>query len=153
MTQTKVWIYQADRFLDDQELQTVNNALADFTADWKAHGVKLTASYEIKDRLFVIIKVVEDQQNATGCSIDASVHFMKELQSTLGINFFNRQRVAYQENGETKHCSMAEFKKLAIEGAVNADTQVFNNTVTDIDSFEKGWLTSAANSWHKMLLS
>ncbi len=153
MTQTKVWIYQADRFLNDEELEIVNNALADFTSDWKAHGVKLTATYEIKDRLFVIIKVVEDVQNATGCSIDASVHFMKELQFKLSVNFFNRQRVAYVQNGETKHCSMSEFKKLAIEGAVNADTQVYNNTVTDIDSFEKGWLTSAADSWHKMLLS
>jgi len=121
-------------------------------ANWKAHGVKLNARFEIKHNLFVIIQVIEDQQNATGCSIDASVHALKEFQTQFGINFFNRQRVAYFIDNELKECSMNEFKTLAKEDIVNENTIVFDNTVTNISDFETKWQTTAANSWHKMLL-
>lgn len=152
MTNTKVWIYQADRFLQADEIAQVNTFMTQFVADWKAHGVQLNASYELKNDLFLIIKVVEDQQNATGCSIDASVHAVKELQSTLGVNFFNRQRVAYLNGEKVEQCSMADFKKRAKEGVVNAETSVFNNTITSISELENAWITPAEKSWHKMLL-
>jgi len=149
----RVWIYQADRFLTDAEVETLQAFMSDFITQWKAHGVSLDSDFEINNNLFLIIKVNEARQEATGCSIDASVHAVKEIQGKLGINFFNRQRIAYQDSDGLKECSMAEFKSLAKEGTVSADTPVFNNTVTTIEDFESSWKTVAAKSWHKMLLN
>ena len=153
MTPNKVWIYQSDRFLHKIELDKIDAFMQEFVSNWKAHGVKLSASYELLNDLFLVIKVVEDKQNATGCSIDASVHALKELQQQLGVNFFNRQRVAYLNGSKIEQCSMTEFKKLAKEGVVNNETQVFNNTVITISEFENNWIINADASWHKMLLN
>lgn len=149
----RIWIYQADRFLTASENDTLNTFMAQFVSNWQAHGVGLDASFEVRNSLFLIIKVKEEKQEATGCSIDASVHAVKEIQQQLGINFFNRQRVAYLSGQELKECSMAEFKSLAKSGAVNAQTKVFNNTITTIDEFDRNWETTAQSSWHKMLIA
>ena len=150
---SRVWIYQAERKLTDDEVEKVKAFLGPFVAEWKAHGAKLAARFDVLHQLFVVLQVDETNQPATGCSIDESVHAMKELEKRLGIGFFNRQRVAYIADGKVENCSMIEFKKLAQSGAVDGQTQVFNNTLSTVEEFEGGWLTTAGESWHKMMLS
>lgn len=150
---SRIWIYQANRFLTEEEAAQFNEFFSEFVANWKAHGKKLDAQYELKDRLFLIINVDEGAQEATGCSVDASVHAIKEIQSQLGIDFFNRQRVAYQKDGELQQCSMAEFKTLAKNGEVGPETLVFNNTISQVVDFDTHWKVPASLSWHKMLLN
>ena len=149
---SRVWIYQANRLLTSDEVDLFNQRFGAFMAEWRAHGAQLQASFELKDGLFLIINVDEGVQQATGCSIDASVHAIKEIQEDLGINFFNRQRVAYRIDNEVQHCSIAEFKRLAKEGAVNGETIVFNNTISNVSDYASKWEVPAAKSWHKMLL-
>ncbi|MBI1185229.1 ABC transporter ATPase [bacterium] len=149
----KIWIYQADRFLTDEEVAWMNEQMAGFTAQWKAHGVKLNAEFDVLQHLFLIVKVDEDRQNATGCSIDESVHFIKQMQEHIGVNFFNRQRVAYKVGNELKQCSLPAFKKLIQEGLVDENTPVFNNTLTDVSDFDSKWLVAAGHSWLKPLLA
>lgn len=149
----RIWIYQADRFLNKDQEEQLDHFMQQFVQQWKAHGVALDATVEVRNALFLIIKVNEAMQEATGCSIDTSVHAVQEIQQQLGVNFFNRQRVAYQDGEGLKQCSMAEFKQLAKNGQVKADTTVYNNTITTIDEFDRQWETQAQNSWHKMLLN
>lgn len=149
---SRIWIYQSDRFLTSKEAERFNELFSTFMADWKAHGAPLQASFELKDQLFLIINVDEGVQEATGCSVDASVHAIKQIQTELGVNFFNRQRVAYRSGDEVLQCSMAEFKALAKEGKLNEDTLVFNNTISAVSEFKSNWEVPAGKSWHKMLL-
>lgn len=135
------------------EVSEMDKVLNNFVSSWKAHGASLNASYEIKHELFVILKVDETQQEATGCSIDESVHLMKELEKHFGIGLFNRQRVAYEEGGQVKDCSMAEFKSLVASSTLNEETTVYNNTISKLEDFDSKWKVPAKNSWHKMLLN
>lgn len=150
---SRIWIYQADRRLTAAEVSEMDQVLSKFVASWKAHGASLNASYEIKYQLFVILKVDETLQEATGCSIDESVHLMKELEKHFGISLFNRQRVAYEDGDLVKDCSMAEFKTLVASSALNENTMVYNNTISKLEDFETKWRVPAKNSWHKMLLN
>ncbi len=75
---SRVWIYQANRSLSEQELQEINTKLEDFITQWTAHGANLKASFEIRYKRFIILALDQELNAASGCSIDASVHFIQQ---------------------------------------------------------------------------
>lgn len=95
----RIWIYQSNRMLTTDEQSLASERLDAFTSKWKVHGHPLTASAEIRYGLFILLKVDERQALPSGCSIDASVRFMKELQQELHVDFFDRMQIAYRDKG------------------------------------------------------
>ena len=49
---------------------------------------------------FLVVFVDEKIAQASGCSIDKSVHFVKQLEDEFHINFFDRTLIAYKEGNE-----------------------------------------------------
>lgn len=145
---SRVWVYQSDRNLSDKEVVFVQQKLLNFCNEWKAHQTHLKSSYKVLHNRFIIILVDEQQQNASGCSIDSSVKFIKEIEAEFGIDLFNRTQIAFDQKGEIVTLSIAEFKKV-----VQADTVVFNNLVTTKADLEENWETVASNSWHAKFLT
>lgn len=150
---SKVWIYQANRKLQDAEVQKASNFLQSFVSQWKAHGTQLQADFALLHNLFVVIEVDETRQPATGCSIDESVHAIKELGETLGVNFFDRQRVAFKIDEAVDECSLQEFKKLWNGGKIDENTPVFDNTITNGEAWRNAWMVPLGESWHKRLVA
>ena len=75
----RVWVYQSNTILSDAEVNTIKNEGAHFISDWAAHGSNLKASFDVLFNRFIVIAVDEQQATASGCSIDKSVKFVKEL--------------------------------------------------------------------------
>jgi hypothetical protein len=100
--ETRVWIYQASRALNDDELQELRTALVRFVADWTSHNHKLNAFGEIFHKRFIVLMVDESQAGASGCSIDKSVYFIKEVEKAFEINLFDRMTFTYREGNEIK---------------------------------------------------
>lgn len=145
----RVWIYQADRLLSDEQVQIVEVALADFVSSWTAHGSALAGKGIVKDNLFVILEVDEEQAGVTGCSIDKSVHFLKGLGERLGVDFFDRMKVSFiDDRGIVNLVGRGEFESLVKIGTVNAETLVFNNLVQNSTDFESKWVIPFRDSWH-----
>ncbi len=145
---SRVWVYQSDKSLSDKEIVLIQQKLLTFCNDWKAHQVHLKSSYKVLYNRFIILLVDEQQQNASGCSIDSSVKVIKEIETEFGINLFNRTQIAFEREGEIITLSIPEFKKV-----VQADTVVFNNLVRTKAELEENWETSASNSWHAKFLA
>src|SRR5690606_12739531 len=93
----RVWIYQADRFLTDNEVADIDLLLQDFVAQWTAHGSALAGKSRVQYNLFLILEVDEAQTGASGCSIDKSVHFIKSLEQRFSVGFFDRMKVAFKD--------------------------------------------------------
>ncbi len=140
---SRVWIYQSDRTLTDQEVVFVKQRLLEFCNNWKAHQAHLKSSYQVLHNRFIILLVDEQQLDASGCSIDASVALLKSLEKDYNLDLFNRTIVAYEEEKNIFTMPLLSFKKL-----VKADTIVFNNLVTDKSGLEKDWRVAAKDSWH-----
>ena len=85
----KVWIYQANRFFTEPELTEAKAYLDAFVRTWTAHGSALAGKAEIHHNLFVVLTVDESVANATGCSVDRSVHVLKELEQQINIGLFD----------------------------------------------------------------
>ncbi len=148
----RVWVYQSNRFLSDAEINSIKEQGTIFIQQWAAHGASLKASFDVLYNLFIVIAVDEQQALASGCSIDSSVKFMKELELKFNLNLFDRMQVAYRLDNEIKTCSLSEFEKLAEEEKVNEETIVFNNMITTKTSFDKEWEGPLKKSWQKRVL-
>ena len=95
---SKVWVYQAERNLSSEEVAVADKAIEQFTEQWAAHSQELKAKGAILHQRFLVLMVDESQANASGCSIDSSVHFVQELGKHLSIDFFDRLNIAYNVN-------------------------------------------------------
>ena len=144
---SKVWVYQSDRNLSNTEVVYIQQKLLTFCNNWKSHQAYLKSSYKVLHNRFIILLVDEQQQNASGCSIDSSVKVIKEIEAEFGIDLFNRTQIAFEQKGEIITLSIPEFKKV-----VQTDTVVFNNLVTTKADLEENWETVVRNSWHAKFL-
>jgi hypothetical protein len=148
---SRVWIYQADRKLSDIEAQQLQQQLNSFTQTWTAHNNELKAGAEIRYNRFILLVVDESQAGASGCSIDKSVNFMKQVEQQYNINLFDRFNLAYRDGEEVLSAPRAQFEELIKQGAINQDTIVFNNLVQTLAELNTKWEVSFKNSWHPQL--
>jgi hypothetical protein len=148
----RVWVYQSNRILSKVEVKVIENSGLHFINSWTAHGASLKASFDVLYNRFVVIAVDEAQALASGCSVDKSVHFVKDLEKQLNLNFFDRMQVAYRKGSEIAACSLSEFEKLAAQGFVNESTIVFNNMVNNKTSFDTQWEVPLKKSWQSRVL-
>lgn len=148
---SRVWVYQADRQLTDNEALQIKVLLDNFTTGWTAHNHQLKAKAEIRYNRFLILIVDEGQAGASGCSIDKSVHFMQQIEAQFGINLFDRFNLAYREGGEVVSVPRSRFEELIKEGKINSDTIVFNNLVQNLTELNIKWEVPFKDSWHVQL--
>lgn len=144
----RVWIYQSSREFTPEEMNWLNETCHSFMQGWASHGKALHAGYEIKHNRFLIISVDEESAAASGCSIDKSVHLVKEIENTLGISLTGRMEIAYlDETGNVATAKLPELAKLISEGKMKKSTKFFNNLVATRADMEKDWVTTIEGSW------
>ncbi|HRB71107.1 ABC transporter ATPase [Flavobacterium sp. WV_118_3] len=146
--ESRIWIYQANRKLSDDEMQEIEVALEEFVSNWAAHGTGLEASFITKYNRFIILTVNQEKQAATGCSIDASVQFIQDLEKKYEIDLLDKMNVTFRLGDFIAHKPLIEFKKMAKEKAVSGNTIVFNNLVNTLGEWQEFWEVPASESWH-----
>ena len=148
----RVWIYQANRSFSEEELGEITTALDSFISEWTAHGSNLKAGYEIKYKRFIIIALDQNFASASGCSIDASVHFIQELEKKYDVDLLDKMNVSYKQGMHIAYKPLGDFKKMAKDKAVSKNTIVFNNLVTNKHEYINHWEVPASDSWHSRFL-
>ena len=149
--ESKVWIYQADRALSSEELGSIQEAVIEFSHQWKSHGMELDCYTHVFHSRFLVF-VADDTRHVSGCSIDSSVHFIQNLETKYGISFFDRLNYLYFNEGEIASVPHLGFKQAIEDGTIHADTLIFNNLVASKREFLDGWVTEVQNSWHSRYL-
>src|SRR5258708_22819208 len=137
--QSRVWIYQSDKELYDEQAKQLLDQLNIFAAEWTAHNHQLKAKAEVRYNRFLILIVDESQAGASGCSIDKSVNFMKKLEQQFGISLFDGFNFAYRNGEKVLSLPRHSFEELLKNGEVNTDTIVFNNLVQNLQQMETKW--------------
>lgn len=145
--QARVWIYQASRQLAEEELVALLPRLAAFAEEWTSHGRQLAASAQFLHRQFLVIGLDEEVAGASGCSIDASVRFVQELEQRLGVQLLEKSRMAFLTNGELRQFTRRELRAAIAAGEVQADTLYFNNTLTTKGQLDDHWPAPASQTW------
>lgn len=151
--QSRVWIYQADRPLSEADIAAINPQLQSFAEQWVSHNRQLKAAgFVLYDR-FVVLMVDENAADASGCSIDKSVAFMKRLGAAYERDFFDRMRFTYRAGDGLHTVSRDEFEALLAAGRIDADTLVCDTLVNTKEGLEQHFLKRLADSWHARLVA
>jgi hypothetical protein len=146
---SRLWIFAAERPLSADESGRVLAEADTFINQWMAHGVPLMAGRDLRYNQFVLVGVNERAAGVSGCSIDALVRRMQQLEQTLGIELINNGPVLYREGHAIERVSRDRFAELAASGTVGPNTRVFDNTLTRVGDLQAGkWEVKASESWH-----
>ena len=145
---SRIWIYQCNRSFYDSELEEISKKLTAFLEGWTAHGADLQSGFEIKYKRFIVIALDQKVNTATGCSIDASVKFIQELETEYKVDLMDKMNVSYKQGEYIAYKSLTDFKKMAKDKAVSKNTIVFNNLVNTKAEYLEFWEVPASESWH-----
>lgn len=146
-SESRVWVYQANRSFTIEEEVLVSQALKKFCEQWAAHGQALKSSYKIDRNQFVIMAVDEDFHNPSGCSIDSSVGVMRHIHQATGIDLLDRSKVPFILNGNIELIPVQDLKQHFQQGTLRADTQTLNTLIATKADLEKKWEIPVENSW------
>lgn len=149
---SRIWIYQSNRSFSQEELEEVQESLNSFIEEWTAHGSDLKAGYEIRYKRFIILALDQSQTSASGCSIDASVHFIQQLEKKYDVELLDKMNVSYKQGDFVAYKSLTDFKKMAKQKAVSKNTIVFNNLVANKGEYMEHWEVLASESWHSRFM-
>jgi hypothetical protein len=147
---SKVWIYQSSRLFSSDEVDALRQHVKDFASRWTAHGEPVKADGEVLYDRFIVL-MADERSFVSGCSIDASVNFIRSLGKEYDTNFFDRWLIAYLKDGEVQQCGKQDLDKLLNTGEIDDETIVFNNLVQTKKDFEEKWQMPYGESWLKAL--
>ncbi|MBD0256398.1 MAG: hypothetical protein ICV83_11830 [Cytophagales bacterium] len=143
----RVWVYQSIKPLDAAAQDALAEALQQFTQGWDSHGIPLRASFRLLNGHFIVLAVDETAKDASGCSIDKSVHFVQELERRFGLNLFDRSQQAFLVDGQVKFVEVKNLKAQVQAGAIGSETPTFNTLVVTVGQLQTEWLVPAAKGW------
>ena len=146
--QSRVWIYPSNRQFTNDELASIREKAEVFLKQWTAHGADLQAGIDLPYDRFVVLGLNELVQSASGCSIDASVHFIQSLEETFAITLLDKMNVTLRNKRTIDHITLKEFRTKAKKKQVSSDVIVFNNLVMNKFEYNSLWEVPASLSWH-----
>ena len=151
---SRVWVFGADRALEDSEAAALAGLADRFLSTWTAHGQPLTCGWEWRDGRFLVVGVDENAANASGCSIDGLYRKLADFEKQHGVSLLSREQVFYrQPDGEVSSATRDEFARLSSAGTIGPDTIVFDTSVTTLGEWRERFELAAAGSWHRGLLT
>jgi hypothetical protein len=142
----KVWIYVLSRELDPSEIEQLSFNCKNFVDSWTAHEQKLNAHFEIYKSRLLIFRVDESAYNASGCSIDKLLRFVKELEKQFNLELLNRLLVVLDLNGALLITPSSKIKDLLAAKAINGETLVYDTTVSTSEHL-KDWKKPLKATW------
>lgn len=149
---SRVWVYQSDREFTTEEMDFISKNARQFITQWTRHGSDLKGSFTIKYNQFLVLAVDEGFNNVSGCSIDASVRFVQELQKALQVDLLDKMNISFKVGEHINVVKMNAFREFAKQQKIKAETVVFNNMVATKEELEASWEVPAEQSWHKRFL-
>ncbi|MBX0291947.1 hypothetical protein K3G63_15955 [Hymenobacter sp. HSC-4F20] len=143
----RIWIYQAERPFSSAELAAVQPALQHFATEWTSHGRMLAASAEVLHQQFLILALDEAVADASGCSIDASVRFVREVEQQVGQQLLEKSKLAFLLEGTVHLLDRRELRAAVETGLLRPDTLYFDNTIATVGQLRTAWPAPAASTW------
>ena len=144
---SKVWLYQSNRQVSNEEVQSISLELQHFISQWNSHGEKLNAAAKFLNPFFIAVVVDESQLLASGCSIDKSVKFIQDIQVEYNIDFFNRMLLTIVSENGIKQYEIADLKK----NKNLKDIVFFDPLIQNLGELRTNWIKKIIDSNYSRL--
>jgi hypothetical protein len=146
----RLWAHATASPLSDADTAAIRDQLRTFIRDWSSHGRPVQGAVHIQDQRFILIAATLAEGDISGCGIDASVHAIDGIAAARNLQWIPALHVIYRDaHGDVRHASRSAFRALAQEGAVTADTPVFDTSITTVGALRSGQFEQrAGDAWH-----
>ena len=141
-----MWAYTISRELNSNELQQLIVAGQNFVNSWTAHENKLSAEFSVFGNRIILVKVDEAVYNASGCSIDKLVRFVKILETDFNVELLNRLLVPYQHDDKIEVIPTSVFKEKLNTKQLSENTLVYVTAIADEKELLE-WQQPVKNTW------
>lgn len=150
----RCWIFGSSSPLSDQNPR-LRDRLDRFFAQWQAHGEAVAGRWRVLEGRFLVVLRDPEGAEVSGCSIDAMVGQVKEIERELDVRLLDSSRLFYRgAGGEVRSASRSEFRALIAAGEIGPETEVFDTTVTLFSDLVPGVFSKPLrDSWHARLFS
>ena len=145
--EARIWIYQANRSLVDEESAAILQKTKSFLAQWASHGNPLQCSADIRYDQFLILAVEERFQGATGCAVDASIQFIRSLDQEFQLDLLDRTLITFRQDQNNVVVPLRQLQEKIQQGKISAAMLTFDNTITTKAALAHQWLIHARDSW------
>lgn len=146
--EARVWIYQANEPFSSGAVPEIAQHVQRFAAQWASHSQQLRAGGAVMHDRFLVLAVDESQAGASGCSIDSSVQFVKQIGSHYQRDLFDRMRFSYEKDGQVHTVSKDEFAQRYQQGEIDDNTIVFDPLVKTVGEMSTAFRKPLGQSWH-----
>ncbi|WP_139925020.1 hypothetical protein [Hymenobacter sp. DG01] len=143
----RLWIYQAERPFTESEIAALQPALHQFATEWTSHGRTLAASAEVRYQQFLVIGLDEAVADASGCSIDASVRFVRSLEEQFQVQLLEKAKLAFLLDHRVQLLDRRELRSVVASGTLLPETPYFDNTIATVGQLRTAWPAPAAATW------
>ena len=150
-----LWIHAATEPLTSDDQEALLDQLSSFTEGWTSHEHSVEGTAAILHNRFLIVAAIRtDGGDISGCGIDDLSHAVDRAAAALNIEWVPSLHVLYRaRDGSVEAASRRVFQQKADEGAVTAETPVFDPSLNTLGALRDGQFERAArNSWHAQLL-
>lgn len=143
----RVWIYQGSRAFIEKEANEINEQLHQFYSQWLSHGAPVKGWAKLLFRQFIVVIADEEDVTVSGCSTDSSVKVVKSLERQYSVNFFDRLMLTFLVEDKAEMLPLNQVQYALDKGYINAETPLFNNTLTSKKELMESWLVPLKESW------
>ncbi len=145
---SRIWVYQSNLELTESQQKVIESKLEQFVNTWQRHGEDLKGSFKIMYNHFIVLAVDESFNDVSGCSIDASVRAIQDIEQELSIDLMNKMNLAFKVGENINIVDMNTFRGFISADKISQETVVFNNMVQSLADFQDKWEVPATESWH-----
>ena len=146
---TKTIIFPASRSINHEEKLDIFMKIKDFLTSWKAHGNPLQFNVCIEYEQFIIIRVDENIEPASGCSLDALNNFIQKIEQKYQLGLFDRMKAIFLENNILKTLKLKDFRNALKDKKISTDILIFDFSPDSEEEFSKRFLLPLKESWAK----
>jgi hypothetical protein len=144
---SKVWIYQSSRLFTISEALQIEQILEDYVTSWQSHGAPVKGYANLLFGQFIVLMADETTTAIGGCSMDTSIHMIKEIEQLFKVNMFDRQTLAFVVKDKIQLLPLSQINYGMENGFLNAYSLYFNNLVATKDELLNKWMVPIKESW------
>jgi hypothetical protein len=144
---SRVWIYQANRFFSKKEVKEVEEKIEKFAKVWNSHGSLVKSFADLFFDHFIVMMADESQVKVGGCSTDSSFRFIKKIEKDYNVRLLDRQTLAFIVDEKIKLIPLEDINYSIENEIITPETLYFNNTILVKRQLVNDWIIPVKKSW------
>ena len=146
----RCWIYILQSPLTKVLFKKLDFELKKISENWVSHGKNINSNYKIIYKQFIIL--FAEENNISGCSIDAVNNEMIRTLNVLGISLKPNSKIGIFKKNIIHFFDKNEIIDLIQKNEFSLSNVMVNTTVRNKYEFESSWKIQIKDSWLKTFL-